>query len=85
MGIIKRYLKFVKPYRMRIIGTLAIGIIKFAIPLLIPVLMKIVIDDILTVQDLPDGEKTSKLLWTMAAMLFIFEARVAQPTSAATR
>ena len=46
-GSIKRYLKFVKPYKWLIILTLFIGIIKFAIPLFMPLLMKIVIDDII--------------------------------------
>ena len=44
---IKRYLKFVKPYNWKIILTILIGIVKFAIPLFIPLLMKIVIDDII--------------------------------------
>ena len=44
---IKRYMKFVKPYNWLIILTILIGIVKFAIPLFIPLLMKIVIDDII--------------------------------------
>ncbi|WP_339163938.1 ABC transporter ATP-binding protein [Siminovitchia sp. FSL W7-1587] len=72
MGIIKRYLAFVKPYRWKIIGTLFIGIIKFAIPLLIPFLMKYVIDDIITANHLSADEKTSTLFITMAVMMFIF-------------
>ncbi|MFS0645967.1 ABC transporter ATP-binding protein [Siminovitchia sp. 179-K 8D1 HS] len=72
MGIIRRYLAFVKPYRWKIIGTLMIGIIKFAIPLLIPFLMKYVIDDIVTANHLSTDEKTSKLFITMAIMMFIF-------------
>lgn len=72
MGIIKRYLAFVKPYRWRIIGTLLIGIIKFAIPLLIPFLMKYVIDDIISVSNMSADEKTRKLFVTMIIMLVIF-------------
>lgn len=72
MGIIKRYLAFVKPYRWKIVGTLIIGIIKFAIPLLIPFLMKYVIDDIITANHLGADDKTSRLFITMAIMLFIF-------------
>lgn len=72
MGIIKRYLAFVKPYRWRIIGTLLIGIIKFAIPLLIPFLMKYVIDDIISVSNMSADEKTRKLFVTMIVMLVIF-------------
>lgn len=72
MGIIKRYLAFVKPYRVKIIGTLIIGIIKFAIPLLIPFLMKYVIDDIIQAGSLSADEKTSKLFFTMMIMIIIF-------------
>ncbi|MBS4205772.1 ABC transporter ATP-binding protein [Lederbergia citrea] len=72
MGVIKRYLQFVKPYRWKIIGTLFIGIIKFAIPLLIPMLMKYVIDDVIGADALSPDEKTSKLMMTMGAMLLLF-------------
>ncbi len=43
----KRYMRFVKPYRWEIFLTIIIGILKFAIPLFIPFLTKIVIDDII--------------------------------------
>ena len=46
MDSVKRYIQFVKPYKWTIIGTIIIGIIKFAIPLLIPLLTKYVVDDI---------------------------------------
>ena len=72
MGIIRRYLVFVKPYRLKIIATLIIGIIKFAIPLMIPVLMKYVIDDVLEADGLDSSEKTTRLMTTMGLMLFIF-------------
>jgi ATP-binding cassette, subfamily B, putative efflux pump len=71
VGSIKRYIKFVKPYRLQIVGTFFIGIIKFAIPLLIPILIKYVIDDIIG-KDLTIHEKTSKLFLWMAVMLGIF-------------
>ena len=45
MGSIRRYMKFVQPYKWQIVGTVLIGIIKFAIPLLIPLLLKYVLDD----------------------------------------
>ena len=41
MDSIKRYLHFVKPYRLQIIRTVFIGIIKFAIPLTDPFVDKI--------------------------------------------
>lgn len=65
-------MKFVKPYRLQIIGTLLIGIIKFAIPLLIPLLIKYVIDDIVGNDLLSQSGKTERLLWIMGAMIVIF-------------
>ena len=47
MGSIRRYMKFVQPYKWQIVGTVLIGIIKFAIPLLIQLLLKYVLYDIL--------------------------------------
>jgi len=69
---IKRYLHFVKPYRMQIIGTIIIGIIKFAIPLLIPLLLKFVVDDIINATDLDKQERITSLLKMMGIMLVIF-------------
>jgi len=63
---------FVKPYRWQIIGTIIIGIIKFGIPLLIPLLLKYVVDDVIGNPDLTANDKTSNLAWAMAIMLFIF-------------
>jgi ATP-binding cassette, subfamily B, putative efflux pump len=65
-------MKFVKPYRLQIIGTLLIGIIKFAIPLLIPLLIKYVIDDIVGNDILSQNVKTERLLWIMGVMIVIF-------------
>lgn len=50
-------MRFVKPYRWEILLTIFIGILKFAIPLFIPILIKIVIDDIIGAPDLTDSEK----------------------------
>lgn len=46
-GVVKRYLAFVKPYRLQIIGTIIIGVIKFSIPLLLPLLIRHVVDNII--------------------------------------
>ena len=46
MGSMRRYLLWVKPYKWAIIGTIFIGVIKFAIPLLIPLIIKYVVDNI---------------------------------------
>lgn len=72
MGSIRRYLKFVKPYRLQIIGTILIGIIKFAIPLLIPLLIKFVLDDVIDNDTLSKAEKTDKLFWVMGIMIVVF-------------
>src|SRR5690606_18346299 len=68
----KRYLQFVKPYRWKIVATLLIGVMKFAIPLLIPILMKYVIDDVIGSESLTADEQTRKLFITMGIMLIIF-------------
>jgi ATP-binding cassette, subfamily B, putative efflux pump len=72
LGVINRYMHFVKPYKWKIIGTLIIGIVKFAIPLLIPVLIKYVIDDIVGNEALSSAEKTSELMMVMGIMIVIF-------------
>lgn len=65
-------MRFVKPYRFQIMGTIVIGIIKFAIPLLIPLLIKYVLDDIVGNDGLSGDEKVSKLLLIMGIMIVIF-------------
>lgn len=72
MDSIRRYLHFVKPYKWQIVGTIFIGILKFAIPLIIPILIKYVIDDIVGNHELAKAEKLDKLFWIMGIMLFIF-------------
>ncbi|MFT9596501.1 ABC transporter ATP-binding protein [Mesobacillus sp.] len=72
MGSIRRYLKFVKPYRLQIIGTIIIGILKFAIPLLIPLLIKFVLDDVIGNDELDKDEKIDKLFWVMGVMIVVF-------------
>ncbi|MEI5908539.1 ABC transporter ATP-binding protein [Bacillus spongiae] len=72
MTVIKRYLKFVKPYRLQIIGTLIIGLIKFIIPLIIPLLIEYVIDDVIGSTEMSQDEKVSQLFWVMGAMVVVF-------------
>ncbi|MCG7345762.1 ABC transporter ATP-binding protein/permease [Sporosarcina sp. ACRSL] len=73
---IKRYLQFVKPYNWQIFLTIVIGVIKFAIPLFIPYLIKIVIDDIILADTLTDAEKTKQLfLWLGGTVLLFFIIR----------
>nr|WP_317853498.1 ABC transporter ATP-binding protein [Neobacillus sp. Marseille-Q6967] len=72
MSSVRRYLQFVKPYRLQIIGTIIIGLLKFAIPLIIPMLIKYVVDDIIGKDTLTTDEKMSKLFFIMGIMLAIF-------------
>lgn len=70
--MIKRYLKFVKPYRYRIIATIIVGIIKFGIPMLIPLLIKYAIDGVINNHSLTNQEKFSHLGVAVGIALFIF-------------
>lgn len=72
MGSMRRYMQFVKPFRIQIIVTIIIGIVKFGIPLLIPQLIKYVIDDIINNHHMSVAEKSSKLVLVMSVMLIIF-------------
>lgn len=68
----KRYMRFVKPYTWEILLTVLIGIVKFAIPLFIPLLIKIVIDDIIGSPTLSDMAKTEQLLWWLGGTIVVF-------------
>ncbi|WP_409297062.1 ABC transporter ATP-binding protein [Peribacillus sp. SCS-26] len=72
MGSIRRYMQFVKPYKWQIAGTILIGLVKFGIPLLLPYLIKYVVDDVIGNPGLSASAKTEKLLWAMGIMAFIF-------------
>ncbi|AYU55587.1 ABC transporter ATP-binding protein [Staphylococcus debuckii] len=70
--MIRRYLKFVKPYKWRIVATIIIGIIKFGIPMLIPLLIKYVIDGVINNHDLSMQDKGMRLIISIGIALFIF-------------
>ncbi|OKL35965.1 ABC transporter ATP-binding protein [Domibacillus mangrovi] len=72
MGVIKRYMQFVKPYKWPIAGTLLIGIVKFGIPLLLPIIIKYVIDDIIGNGAMTIVEKKNQLYWLIGMMLVLF-------------
>ena len=72
MCVIRRYLEFVKPYKWLIFGTIIVGILKFGIPLLIPLLIKYVIDDVINNGALSMSDKYSRLLFAMGIAAFIF-------------
>ncbi|WP_078551947.1 ABC transporter ATP-binding protein [Bacillus alkalicellulosilyticus] len=72
MGSVRRYLQFVKPYRKVIIGTIAVGIVKFGIPLLTPLVLMHIIDNIILNNDLTSEEQVRQLLYIMGGMFFLF-------------
>ncbi|HDA6529442.1 TPA: SAV1866 family putative multidrug efflux ABC transporter [Staphylococcus aureus] len=70
--MIKRYLQFVKPYKYRIFATIIVGIIKFGIPMLIPLLIKYAIDGVINNHALTTDEKVHHLTIAIRIALFIF-------------
>ena len=71
MSSVKQYMKFVKPYIWQIVWTILIGILKFGIPLLMPLILKYVIDNIIG-GDMAQSEKLSQLFWLMGISFVIF-------------
>lgn len=71
MNSIKQYMKFVKPYMWQIVMTVVIGIFKFAIPLLIPLILKYVLDSIID-GDMSQADKLTELFWLMGISFVIF-------------
>lgn len=70
--MIKWYLQFVKPYKYRIFATIIVGIIKFGIPMLIPLLIKYAIDGVINNHALTTDEKVHHLTIAIGIALFIF-------------
>ena len=76
MDSIKRYMRFVKPYKFLLFLTIVIGIIKFAIPLFLPWLLQVILDDVLLNDTLSTDEKTKQLFtWIGAALVLFFVVR----------
>lgn len=71
-GSIRRYLTFVKPYKWIIVFTILIGVLKFGIPLLTPLIMAYVIDDLILADGISNAEKTSTLLWLLGGAIVVF-------------
>ena len=65
-------MQFVKPYWLLVVLTIIIGIFKFGIPLLIPLLIKYVIDDIIINDALTVNEKIKQLFMMLGVFMFIF-------------
>ena len=70
--MIRRYIQFVKPYKWRIIATILVCILKFGIPMLIPLLIKYVIDDIINNGAISVEEKFARLGIALGIAVFIF-------------
>ncbi|WP_026297302.1 ABC transporter ATP-binding protein [Paenibacillus daejeonensis] len=71
MKELRMYLKFVKPYKGLVALTLLIGMVKFAIPLMMPLFLKYVIDDILMAPK-PIAEQTTQLLTVIGLAFVVF-------------
>lgn len=72
MSSIRQYMYFVKPYKWKIFWTVIVGIIKFGIPLLMPLILKYVIDNIIGNDALGQTEKITQLVWLMGISFVIF-------------
>lgn len=71
-GSIRRYMQFVKPYKKQILLTVFVGIIKFSIPLGLPLLYKYIIDNLLTDNTVPLAERSKELAYLIGAGFFVF-------------
>ncbi|WDF02727.1 ABC transporter ATP-binding protein [Shouchella hunanensis] len=72
MNTIKRYMFFVKPYKKQIGITILIGILKFGIPLLFPLAMMYIIDDILLNETMARDDQYKQLYWILGGMAVLF-------------
>lgn len=71
MTSFKLYFKFVKPYWKLVVITILIGMVKFGIPLTLPLIMKYIIDDLL-LSAISIVEKTQKLIEVMIVAFVLF-------------
>ena len=65
-------MRFVNPYKWQLLLTIAIGVLKFAIPLFIPLLIKIVMDSIIGSDTLSTQEKTEQLFYWLGGTIIVF-------------
>lgn len=70
--MIRRYLQFVKPYTWLIVLTIIIGVLKFGIPLLLPLLIRYTIDDIILADGLTVEDRMNMLIRILLIFSFIF-------------
>ncbi|MBB6637466.1 ABC transporter ATP-binding protein [Cohnella thailandensis] len=71
MSNFKAYYSFVKPYWHLVLATVLIGIVKFAIPLTLPLLLKYVVDEVLLGEQ-ADAERIRSLLTVIGAASVLF-------------
>ena len=72
VGSVRRYMRYIKPYWKEIAITVVVGMLKFGIPLVIPLIMKYVIDDIIGSGQMTTAEQINELIWLMSIVLVIF-------------
>lgn len=61
-----------QPYKGKIILTVLIGIVKFSIPLLMPLIIKYVIDDIINAEDMTQAERLDQLFLILGGAFLVF-------------
>jgi len=72
MSSVRQYMEFVKPYKWRIFATIIVGIIKFGIPLILPLILQYVIDEIIGAENMSASEQLNQLFWIMGIAFLIF-------------
>lgn len=72
MESIKRYMYFVIPYWKQLLITIGIGMLKFGIPLMIPLILRYVIDDVIGGEGLTTAEQMNMLFWVMGGAFILF-------------
>ncbi|USB31992.1 ABC transporter ATP-binding protein/permease [Paenibacillus sp. YPG26] len=68
----KAYFVFVKPYTKWIIVTVLIGILKFGIPSLLPLILKYVVDDLMLNDSLTLQQQIQQLMLVLGITFFLF-------------
>ncbi|WP_379126777.1 ABC transporter ATP-binding protein [Paenibacillus sp. sgz500958] len=68
----KSYYTFVRPYMKWIVLTLIIGMIKFSIPLTLPMILKYVVDHLLMNSELTVQERVSRLMAILGGAFVLF-------------
>ncbi|MED5017004.1 ABC transporter ATP-binding protein [Paenibacillus chibensis] len=68
----KAYYRFVKPYTKWIVITLIIGMVKFSIPLTLPMILKYVVDDLLMNPKMSVQEQVTQLFLILGGALVLF-------------